>query len=135
MQLNFIKSYVFIWVINFQGLTANFACLPTLSRTFIAGYICLTKNKIWVFNPGGGGYAPSFFTQTHVIYYYYCLHNRESRFWTLSHFRAHYTFTKNDEYQHHAHTPDLTRCYRAYEMHLCHFLLCHATCTIFINSG
>ena len=27
--------------------------LPTLLRTFIAGYICLTKNKIWVFHPGG----------------------------------------------------------------------------------
>ena len=30
-------------------------CLPTLSRTFIAGYICLTKKKIWVFHFGGGG--------------------------------------------------------------------------------
>ena len=29
--------------------------LSTLSRTFIAGYICLTKNKIWVFHPGGEG--------------------------------------------------------------------------------
>ena len=28
--------------------------LPTLSRTFIAGYICLTKNEIWVFHPRGG---------------------------------------------------------------------------------
>ena len=27
---------------------------PTLSRTFIAGSICLTKNKIWVFHPWGG---------------------------------------------------------------------------------
>ena len=26
--------------------------LPTLSRTFIAGSICLTKNKILVFHPG-----------------------------------------------------------------------------------
>ena len=34
-----------------------------------------------------------------------------------------------------AHTSDLTRCYPAYEMHLSHFMLCHATCTIFINSG
>ena len=37
--------------------------------------------------------------------------------------------------QQYAHTPDFTRCYRAYEMHLCHFMLCYATCTIFINSG
>ena len=46
---------MFIWVANFRGLIAGFACLPTLSRTFVAGYICLTKNKIWVFHPGGGG--------------------------------------------------------------------------------
>ena len=37
--------------------------LLTLSRTFIAGSICLTKNKIWVFHSGGGGSAPSYFTQ------------------------------------------------------------------------
>ena len=50
---------MFIWVVNFRGLIAGFAGLPTLSRTFIAGYICLTKNKIWVFHPrGGGGVCP-----------------------------------------------------------------------------
>ena len=43
---------MFIWVANFRGLTAGFAGLSTLLRTFIAGYICLTKNKIWVFHPG-----------------------------------------------------------------------------------
>ena len=46
---------MFLWVANFQGLTAAFARLSILSRTFISGYICLTKNKIWVFHPGGGG--------------------------------------------------------------------------------
>ena len=29
--------------------------LLTLSRTFIVRFICLLKNKIWVFYPGGGG--------------------------------------------------------------------------------
>ena len=29
---------------NFRGLTAGFAHLLTISRTFIAGYICITKN-------------------------------------------------------------------------------------------
>ena len=43
-SLVFTKSCVFWWVENFRGLTAGFACLPTLSRTFIVGYICLTKN-------------------------------------------------------------------------------------------
>ena len=42
-SLVFTKSHVFLWVANFRGLTVGFACLPTLSRTFIAGYICLTK--------------------------------------------------------------------------------------------
>ena len=43
-SLVFTKSRVFLWVANFRGLTIGFARLPTLSRTFIAGYICLTKN-------------------------------------------------------------------------------------------
>ena len=51
---NFIKSCVFLWA-NFRGLIAGFACLLTLSRTFIIGYICPINNKIWVFYPGGGG--------------------------------------------------------------------------------
>ena len=37
-------SCVFLWVANFRGLTAGFSRLLTLLRTFIAGYICLTKN-------------------------------------------------------------------------------------------
>ena len=43
-SLVFTKSRVFLWVTNFKGLTTGFARLPTLSRTFIARYICLTKN-------------------------------------------------------------------------------------------
>ena len=43
-SLFFTKSRVFLWVVNFRGLTIGFARLPALSRTFIAGYICLTKN-------------------------------------------------------------------------------------------
>ena len=46
---------MFLWVENFRGLTVDFVHLPTLSRTFIVGSICLTKNRIWVFHPGGGG--------------------------------------------------------------------------------
>ena len=51
----------------------------------------------------------------------------------ISEFTSHSLRMVNN--QHHAHTSDLTRCYCPYEMHLCHFMLCHATCTIFINSG
>ena len=44
-SLVFTKSRVFLWVANFRGLTVGLACLSTLSRTFIAGYIYLTKNN------------------------------------------------------------------------------------------
>ena len=93
---NFIKSRVFLWVANFQGLTTIFIRLSTLLRTFIAGYICLTKNKIWVFHHEGGS-APSGFTQTHVIYYYYCFTLLSLNFGRCPNFQAHYTFTKNGE--------------------------------------
>ena len=43
-QLVFTKFRVFLWVANFRGLTTGSAHLLTLSRSFIAGYICLTKN-------------------------------------------------------------------------------------------
>ena len=51
-SLIFTKSRVFLWVEKFQGLTASFSRLPTLSRTFITRYICLTKNT-GVFTRGG----------------------------------------------------------------------------------
>ena len=41
---------MFLWVANFRGLIVGFTRLPTLSRNFIVGSICLTKNRIWVFN-------------------------------------------------------------------------------------
>ena len=43
-SLVFTKSRMFLCEANFRGLTAGFARLLTLSRTLIAGYICLTKN-------------------------------------------------------------------------------------------
>ena len=46
------KPCVFLWVANFQGLTAGFASLHTLSWAFIVGHICITKN-IGAFNRGG----------------------------------------------------------------------------------
>ena len=46
------KSCVFLWVVNFQGLTAGFASLPTLSRAFTIGNICITKTNR-VFTRGG----------------------------------------------------------------------------------
>ena len=46
------KSCVFLWVVNFRGLTVGFASLPTLSRDFTLGHICITKNN-GVFTRGG----------------------------------------------------------------------------------
>ena len=43
-SLVFTKSRLFLWVVNFQGLIVGFTRLSILSRTFIVGYICLTKN-------------------------------------------------------------------------------------------
>ena len=40
---------------EFPGSHLGFARLLTLSRTYIAGHICLIENKIWVFHPRGGG--------------------------------------------------------------------------------
>ena len=64
-QLVFIKFLVFLCVVNFRGLTAGFACLLTLSRTFIVGYICLTKNT--GFFAQGGIYAFLLYP-THVFF-------------------------------------------------------------------
>ena len=64
-SLVFIKSRVFLWVENFQGLTGGFARLPTISRTFITGYICLTKNTGFFTR---GGIYPYLLYPTNVFF-------------------------------------------------------------------
>ena len=64
-SLVFTKSRVFLWVANFQGLTVGFTRLLTLLRTFIAGYICLTKNT-WFFTRWG--IYPFLLYPTHVFF-------------------------------------------------------------------
>ena len=64
-SLVFTKSRVFLWIANFRGLTAGFTRLPTLSRTFIAGYICLTKNTEFFTRMG---IYPSLIYPTHVFF-------------------------------------------------------------------
>ena len=56
---------MFLWVANFRGLTAGFARLPTLSRTFISGYTCLTKNTGFFTR---GGIYPYLLYPTHVFF-------------------------------------------------------------------
>ena len=67
-QLVFTKFLVFLCVANFRGLTAGFACLPTLLQTFIVGYICLTKN-IEFFTRGG--IYPFLLCPTHVFFIFF----------------------------------------------------------------
>ena len=57
-SLVYTKSRVFLWVENFRGLTAGFAHLPTLFRTFIVGYIYLTKNTMFFTRRGIYPYLP-----------------------------------------------------------------------------
>ena len=61
----FTKSRVFLWVENFRGLIVGFIRLSTLSRTFIAGYICPTKNTMFFTR---GGIYPSLLYITHVFF-------------------------------------------------------------------
>ena len=122
---------MFPWVANFRGLTAGFAHLPTLSRTYIVGRISLTKNKIWVFHPVGES-APSCFTPNTrdlVLLLFYTIVSLDFGCCPISELTTHSPSMVNN--QHHAHTPDLTQCDHAYEMQSCHFMICHATCNIY----
>ena len=76
-SLVFTKSCVFLWVTNFQGLTAAFALLPTLSLTFIARYICLTKNTKFFTR---GGIYPSLLYPRHIFFISFFLCNRDTHF-------------------------------------------------------
>ena len=76
-SLIFTKSRVFLWVKNFRGLIAGFALLLTLSRTFIARCICLTKNTE-IFTRRG--VYPFFLYPTHVFFISFFLCDRETHF-------------------------------------------------------
>ena len=83
------------------GLTADFARLSTLLLTFITRYICLTKNKIWVFHPDGGGVGAGICsillhpnTRNLLLLFYAPV---SLNFTRCPNFRAQYTFTKNGE--------------------------------------
>ena len=67
-SLVFTKFCVFLLVANFWGLTAGFRHLPTLSRTFITRYICLTKN-IGFFTREG--IYPCLLYLTHVFFIFF----------------------------------------------------------------
>ena len=61
------KPCLFLLVANFWGLTIGFARLLTLSRVFIVGHICITKN-IGAFTRGG---IYPYLTQH--IFSFYCI--------------------------------------------------------------
>ena len=72
------KPCFFLWVANFRGLTAGFACLPTLSRAFIVGHICITKNT-GAFTRGIS--IPTCYYPTHIFIFMY---TTMQPCWTLS---------------------------------------------------
>ena len=82
--------------------------------------------------PPWGGSTPYFSAQTHEIYYYYyyfsCYATVSLNFGRCPTFKltTHSPRMVNNHY--HAHTPDSTRCYCAYEMQICNFMPYHATC-------
>ena len=121
---------MFIWVANFWGLIPGFARLLTLLRTFIVGSICLTKNKIWVFHPKGGICPILLHPNTRDLYLllFYTTVSLDFGRCPISEL----TPLIHQEWRiiNIMHIPDLTQCYRAYEMHLCSFMLYHVSCTI-----
>ena len=69
----FFKTKAFYFInqnpldnLRYQRLTVGFACLPTLSRTFITGYICLSKNIV--------------IPNTHIFHFFFLLCDRETHF-------------------------------------------------------
>ena len=70
---------MFLWVVNFRGLTAGFARLLTLSRTFIIGYICLTKNT--GFFTRKGYLSLLAIPNTRIFHFLFLLCDRETHFW------------------------------------------------------
>ena len=126
----FTKSHVFLWVANFQGLTAGFTRLSTLLRTFIPRYICLTK--ITGFFTRGGIY-PSLLYPTHKFFisFFFCatvrhvlnvvplyqVHHQTPNTMSIYHVLTTYHRTPNTLwiYQPCTHT-HLMRCPRAYAM-------------------
>ena len=118
-------------MVNLRGLTAGFARLSTLLQTYIAGRICLTENKIWVFHLKGG-ICPILLhpnTRDLVLLLFYTSVSLNFGRCPISELTTHSPKMVNN--QHHAHTPDSKRCDCAYEIQSCHFMLCHATCNIY----
>ena len=62
------KPCVFLWVVNFWGLTAGFLLLPTFSWAFTVGHICITKNTEALTQ--GGIYPYLLLLDTYFIFMY-----------------------------------------------------------------
>ena len=124
-SLVFTKSRVFLWVANFQGLTAGFTCLPTFSQTFIASYICLTKNTGFFTR---GGIYPYLLYLTRVFFHFlFLLCHHETHFGRCPILLSPPSNTKHSVDLYHALTPmscDVP-CINAMQCH-CMYLMLHA---------
>ena len=80
---------------------------------------------------GGGGICPILLhpnTRDLLLLLIYTIVSLNFRRCPISELTTHSPRMVNDQY--HALTPDSTQCDHTYEMQSCHFMLCHATCTI-----
>ena len=98
------------WATSFSGSHRKIIVrLPIILRAFTVSDN-VNRIEIQVFHPGGsgrgggggggggGGDLPYLATPKHTLFIFIIvLYNRESRFWTWSHFQSHHTFTKNGE--------------------------------------
>ena len=78
------KSCVFLWIANFRGLTIGFVSLPTLSRAFTVGHLCLTKNNKALIR---GGIYPYLLLPDTYFHFHVC--NRATLLNVVPPYRAH----------------------------------------------
>ena len=115
------KIMCLLWVGNFRGLTTGFTCLPTLSRAFTVGHICITK--ILGLSPKGVS-IPAYYYPTHVFTFHVC--NRETLLEVVQQYRAHHQ-TPNAMLIHtmHSHPYHEISFHKCNVTHHCMSILCH----------
>ena len=117
-SFDFIKSRVFmhLWATYFLGSHRR------MSRTFS------TFLRSFTLGGGGGGDLPHLALANTCIYIYIyifsCYATESLDFGHCPIFELTTRSLRMVNNHYHAHTPDLTRCYRAYEMQICHFMPC-----------
>ena len=110
-----------LWVANFRGLTAGFACIPKLSRAFTVRNVSTTY--IWSFTRGGI-YSCLLLLET---YFYFDVCNHATLLDIIQRYRFHQSITKHSVYSYHALTPMSCDVPMHNAMRCATTCLCHAT--------